>query len=208
MKRDFLRTAIVCLFAVVALCSCDKDDNKGNNVPTEVIVNNTITATVENSNGHKDKVDSVRLIDENRCEAANSVYSDGKFTLKLPSINDTLLDTIFMNDIPAGVTVSDSVAMVVDAYIDAYKSGKKSGAFYHGTTEWTSWLIYSNKDVTITGSATRDDKDTKKYNASLEKGWNIVYQKDVNKADGKRESEITTQMPDSAKWHYRAPSNN
>jgi hypothetical protein len=202
MKRNFFRMAFVCLFAVVALCSCDKDDNNGNNGSTVVIVNNTVTATVENANSHKDKVDSVKaIIKGNDYETANSVYTGGKFTLKLPpTINDTLLHAFFSDSIPDGVTVSvNDTVKIGDAHIHAYKTGKESGAFYHGTTEWTGWLVYSNKDADIKGSFTREDKYVTKYAVSLKKGWNVMYQKGVDKAD----YEMTTQLPDGAKWHYK-----
>jgi hypothetical protein len=200
MKKRFFRTAFVCLFAVVALCSCNKDDNNGNNGSTSVIVNNTITATVEYGSSYKDKVDSViAIIDGNNYKTANSVYNDGKFTLKLLSpIGDTLLGKFFNDSIPAGVIESDTTVKTGDVHIHAHKAGKRSGTFYHGTTEWTSRLVYSNKNVTITGSTTRDDKHTEKYDVNLKKGWNIVYEKDIDKGD----SEITTQMPDNAKWYY------
>jgi hypothetical protein len=202
MKRNFFRTAFVCLFAVVALCSCNKDDNNGNASQTGVIVNNTITATVESGSSYKDKVDSVRaMIKGNDYETANSAYNDGKFTLELlPTINDTLLYKFFKDSIPAKVTINDPTVKIGDAHIHAYKTGKRSGTFYHGTTsEWTGWLVYSNKDVTITGSAIREDKHTIKYNVNLKKGWNVMYQKDVDKTN----SEITTQTPDGAKWYYK-----
>jgi hypothetical protein len=210
MNRFIFRTAFVCLFTVVALCSCKKDEENKKNGGS-AIVNNTITATVENGNSYNTQIDSVRvIIDGEDYEAANSVYKNGGFMLKLPeTVNDTLINVLFGGDsIPSGVKVSDTTAKVGNAHIGAYKSGKKTGLFYHGTTEWAGQPIYATKNVTVTGSVIYDNKYTNKFNnMHLKKGWNIVYEKEISTGNGKTETEITTQVPNGAKWYYDVLNN-
>jgi hypothetical protein len=206
MKKNFFKTAFVSLFAVVALCSCDKDEDKNNDAG--VIVKNTITAAVEKGNTYNTQIDSVKAVIDNY-KVSGSVYKDGGFTLKLPAaLNDTLLNLLFNGDtIPSEVKVSDSTAKIRSVDIDAYKSGKQTGSFYHGTTEWKGLLMYANKNVTIAGSVVYDGKYTDKFtNMHLKQGWNIVYKKETSTGNNKENKEIeyTTQIPNNAKWHYDA----
>jgi hypothetical protein len=205
MKKTFLAKAFVSLIAVVALCSCNKDDNNnGGGGTPDVIINNTITAKVDDGSSYNSQIDSVNVtIANNVYKTAKSVYNNGEFKLTLQTVNDSLLhllsDSTFT---PRGVTVSDTTAKVVDAFIYANKSDKQAGSFYYGTTEWPGQLMYANKNVTVSGSGSIGNKTNKYTNVRLEQGWNMVYRKESASA-GKHEVEITTQTPNGAKWYYK-----
>jgi hypothetical protein len=204
---------------VVALCSCDKDDDgddKKDENPTSVIADNTITATVENGNSYNDEIDTVKAVivlsmkydsetGKDRIEyyeVARSAYSNGKFTLKLPeTVSDSYLsgfDEMWDGEgIPDGVTVNNTNVKVEFMDIFAYKSGKIVGRFYAGYTnepEILTGYVYVNGDVSITGT----DVDGDKYNLHFKKGWNIEYM-----IDNDDTNEETTQAPDvTLKWYY------
>ncbi|MDR1584027.1 MAG: hypothetical protein LBS55_12375 [Prevotellaceae bacterium] len=221
MKRNFLMMAFVSLFTVVAISSCNKDDDddgkEGGNI------DNTITATVEHGNSYNGKIDSVKakiyppkknsyLV---TLVAASTNYSNGGFTLKLPeTVSDTYLSA-FDDDnfyVDNGITISNRNVKISQTYIEAYKANDVVGEFYYGTADWY-WYgrpTYSNGDVSITGSMTEEhnsdgDGDgvdethtyTTKFNIHLKKGWNMVYGK-----EGEYEEEYTTTAPSGAKWYY------
>jgi hypothetical protein len=213
MKRHYFIMAFVSLFMVVALCSCDKDDDgddKKDENPTSVVENNTITAIVENGNSYNDKIDSVKLKTyirvngkETQVELASASYSNGGFTLKLPAtLSDAYLENAF-EDMSDGVTISDpNIRTFDDYYIYAYnESGEEIGGFeYRNTSGWDGFLCYANTDVSVTGIDT-DEHGVYNYNIHLKKGWNIGYEKFVE-IDGKYVEENTTIAPSGMKWYF------
>jgi hypothetical protein len=209
MKRNFLMKAFVCLFTVVALCSCKKDND--DDAGSTSTIDNPITAKVENGSNidvEKVKAEMGRL----GYEVGLSDYSDGGFTLKLEtSFPKEHLDVI-EEIVPDSVTVS--AYSVKGAWMDikAYKSvdnGASSvsvGSFKYATgTSESSWrsryivVIDSEVNITGTGTITHDGVAYKEtYNVQLKKGWNIVYTKETNN----RAIEITSQEPSGLKWYY------
>jgi hypothetical protein len=221
MKRNFLMMALVCLFTVVAISSCKKDDDDDGSI------GNTLTVTVENGSSLNEKIDAVKVeieygklssYDWDTYEATNAPYSNGGFTLTLPeTVSDTYLEAFDAGDFEEGITVSNFNVKTGYAYIEAYKADDNTGFFYHGTgtadEDWEGELVYSNGDVSITGSYTDtydwEDSDgvhtetyTEKYNVHLKKGWNRVYEKDTEKGNNTYEEETTTTVPSGAKWYY------
>jgi hypothetical protein len=85
MKRNYLKMAFVSLFAVAALCSCNKDEDDNNdNGGTGAIQNNAISIEVEDGASYSEKIDIVKL----ECEGgtlANAPFNNGRFTLNLPA---------------------------------------------------------------------------------------------------------------------------
>jgi hypothetical protein len=174
MKKNISTMALVSLFTVVAICSCnkDEDENGGNGL----ITNNTITVAVENGNKYNDLIDVVKVEmddeDDNAHEIASAEYSNGGYTLKLPaSVSDRNLIGID-EDIPDGVKVSNASVKLGWTSTYAYQSGDVVGRFYHGTSGCEGELVYASGDLTITGSTTITDEMTytMKYNVKLKKG--------------------------------------
>jgi hypothetical protein len=189
-----------------ATCKVTVIDNSGG-------IDNTITAKVEAGSSLNGKIDTVEVVlgykkdngNYGYYAVANAPYSNGGFTLQLPEdVSDTYLEAL--NDMPDGLNVSNPNVKIGWTLIRAYEKGANVGRrFYLGTgitaTDWRSQLIYSNGDVSMTGSFT-DEGDISKYNVHLKKGWNIMYEKSTDKGNDAYEFEITTTAPSGAKWYY------
>jgi hypothetical protein len=50
----------VCLFPVTALCSCSKGDDDVVNDTSRVILNDTVTSIVENSDSYSEEIDEIK----------------------------------------------------------------------------------------------------------------------------------------------------
>jgi hypothetical protein len=216
MKRNFLTKAFVCLFTVVALCSCSKDDDEENdngNSGNSVIQNNTLVAVVENGASFNETIDSVKAViyseTGGEITLAQGAYVNDGFTINLPeSVDARYLRNInsfvdYEENVPKDVTVSNSDAKFGYVSLYAYKYSDV-GEFYQATEdeEWDNdeELIYADRDVYIIGSDT-DYLDKYKYNVYLKKGWNIIYYKSTQN-NNSREIECTTQVPAGAKWYF------
>jgi hypothetical protein len=223
MKRNFFMMAFVCLFTVVALSSCSKDDDDENG-KSGSIPDNTITATVENGNSYNSQIDIVKaeIWDYSTGEShvlASAEYKDGGFKLVLPaSVGSQYLELLDEEDIPAGITVSNKNVKSASVYeLDAYKSGDRAGWLYNETGNWEGSLMYVDGDVTVTGTETDTDswEDSEgthtetwiiQYSVNLKKGWNMVYIKETE--SGNTETiEVTTTAPAGAKWYFEPYSN-
>jgi hypothetical protein len=228
MKRNFLIRAFVCLFTVVALCSCSKDDDEENdNGENGVIRNNTLIAAVEYGATYNENIDVVKAnieyeyFKEKEYTLASAPYENGGFTLHLPeSIDPRYLHSYFegyLSDyysfeegVPQGLTVSNLNAKICYVYLDAYKSDTWVGDFIHGTDDYDAedGLIYSDSDCNITGSTTYEGyngytmKDT--YDVYLKKGWNMIYSGGYYQTP--YELTVTTQVPVGATWRYERMS--
>jgi hypothetical protein len=198
MKNNFLKMAFVSLFTVVALCSCDKDDD-GDNVPTSVVADNTITATVENGNDKIAVVKAIMFYDGyiKEAEIATALYSDGGFTLKLPeTVNDAYLNAIEDEGYPAEIKISNPEVKTNGVIIYAHNAAGKSIGYFHYRDDsgLTGSPIYSTGDVSITGSGIDEDGEVSNYNIHLKTGWNIEFNK---------RNESTTQTPSGTmKWYF------
>ncbi|MDR2026337.1 MAG: hypothetical protein LBQ01_02105 [Prevotellaceae bacterium] len=211
MKRNFLMMAFVCLFTVVALSSCTKDDdeNKVKRKAKSGAINNILTVAVENNN-YNSLIDMVQLgvyNDADDIALASADYANGGFTINLPeSLNSQYLESL--GDTPSGITVSDSKVKTGYAYLEACISNSTVGLFYSGTGEWEGELIYVDGDLSITGTHTDTEEYygvtytvTERYNMNLKKGWNIIYSKETE-SENTYSVEVISAVPPGAKWYY------
>jgi hypothetical protein len=173
MNRKYFMMAFVSLFTVVALCSCDKDEDekkKDDPVVTDstVVAGYTVTVTVENGNCFNSKIGIVKAyIDVDNAddvEVANAPYSNGGFTLKLQStISEAYLYAWFEDedDYLEGVTVSNPNVKIADMDdIDAYKSNDHVGYFYNELSDgWEMWYVYANENLSMTGNGEREEEE-------------------------------------------------
>ncbi|MDR0729988.1 MAG: hypothetical protein LBF19_07715 [Prevotellaceae bacterium] len=197
-KSNFLKMAFVCLFTVVALGSCSKDEEE--NSDNGIIVNNTITAVVENGNSYNDAIDVVKLYPDSDDDAvlASAEYKNGGFTMTLPAnVSSQYLQSI-AGDVPDGITVSNANVKIGSGNLYAYKSDNRVGIFYLASGEnLVGALVYADGDVSITGSS-QGEIGTMIFNMNLKRGWNVMCQKTTQ-----NEYEITTTVPADAKWRFR-----
>jgi hypothetical protein len=214
MKRDYFKMAFVSLFAVVALCSCSKDNDDNNDkAGNSVIQNNTISVSVENGASYSGKIDIVKAeiyseSDNEYVPLVSVPYNSGVFTINLPAnVGAQHLSPPFEDeDEMQGLTVSNPNVKGGSVDLDAYKSNSEIGLFYLETGDWEGSLIYVDGNLNITGSHTETGDgwtETLKYNYNLRKGWNIVYVKETSKGNNSYDVEFTTQVPGGeAKWYF------
>jgi hypothetical protein len=229
MKRNFLMKAFVCLFTVVALSSCDKNENEEEEAKSGAI-GNTLTVAVENGNSYNSRIDTVKLTswDESAHtdrEIASANYANGGFTITLPeTVSSQYLEPITSllydydeEGVPSGVTVSNSEVKIYDGAdcFEAYKSSRNVGEIMlvinESYFEFYGVLTYVDGDVSITGTGTETNNDyiyisedgvaypDIKYDVHLKKGWNIVYYKEI---DYDHLVEATTTAPAGVKWYF------
>jgi hypothetical protein len=192
--------ALVSLLAVAAVCSCDKDED--NSSESGAIQNNKLDIVVENGESHSAKIDTVRLEiysnDQSRdIVLVSAPYGSGKFTLNLPeSISLQYIASLFDEDIPQGVNVSNPNVKGRNPNLYAYKSGAKVGRFRQKAENVKGDITYADGDVKVTGSYTeKGEKVT--FNLDLKKGWNMMYAKSTTSG-----REVTTQAPAEVKWYF------
>jgi len=229
----------ICFFCIVFICSaivltgCNKNDNSsgGGAISTNVKV-------VNGSSYSFDKVKAVMYYGNDYEYVVDETnYSNGGFSINLPATIDNtyLLPVIDVDEDDQSLswaTVSDNTAVGNGINIEGYESGSYMGDFYYGTASQNQTstsisvymsegtYIYVDKNVTITGSTTETDvsdgltvnvKST--INATLKKGWNIMYYTisiSANGNDGIANGtlSITTKDPGGLKWYYEDDYNN
>jgi hypothetical protein len=224
MKRNFLMKAFVCLFTVVALCSCSKDDDEENG-NTQIPYNTFIA--VENGASYNGKIDVVKVDINNDHIFYSTQYENGGFKLELPEkvsdpdyfYNPT---NILLDDCSGDVVISNPNVNIFYAYLKAYRLNDKVyggeeyvGSFHHGTEKeekkWYGYsdgdLVYSDSECNIIGTCSTITNYpyigytyTYNYNVHLKEGWNMEYWKETRK-ENESIIEITTQVPAGAKWY-------
>jgi hypothetical protein len=100
MKRNFLMKVFICLFTVVALSSCDKDDD--DEKAGSGAIGHTLTVAVEKGNSYNSRIDTVKLTAWDRndeygrsVEPAGAVYTNGGLRRPFPSARAMQKDTFF-----------------------------------------------------------------------------------------------------------------
>jgi hypothetical protein len=212
MKKKFSMMAFVSLFTVVALCSCNKDEDgkDDENGATSKIVNNTLTVTVENGNSFNETIHDVKMYvnytsEDGKIVITSVPYNNGGFTLKLPETIDDMYFTTF-NITSAGVTISDPNVKILDGDDGTIRacnaSGNVIGYFKHeNASGGRSVLTYVNADVSIKGTTDEFGYEQVKYDVELKKGWNIIYSQ-VSSVNDRRVEEISNKVPAGLKWYY------
>jgi hypothetical protein len=190
-------------FAATAV-SCGKDDNE-EETPHGVIHDNAITVTLENGGGDSLNLVgcAIKLVTDDDHAFVETLFGVNGFTLMLPaSVDDEFLSAIERGGIPEGLMVSDPKVKLTTTYLEAYREGQYLGDFYHGSGEWKGYLVYADGEVEISGSVT-DDEGTWTYDAQLKAGWNVMYEKIIEKENwDDNEYEMITRVPEDARWGF------
>jgi transposase-like protein len=212
MKRNYLKMAFVCLFTVVAICSCKKDDdNDKTDDDNSSTPDNILTVVVENGSSYNELIDVVKLEAKNKSTdkyetLASAEYKNRGFVLTLPETLNSKYMSIY--EYPDGITVSNSNVKIARVDLSAYKSDSHIGYFDHRSGAWEGFLVYADDDVSITGTkisgADTDTPWTSKYSVNLKKGWNIQYYMETT---SENYSDHTTTEPAGAKWHFHLYDN-
>jgi hypothetical protein len=202
--------AFVC--AGFLFIGCNKDDNSLDS--TDITA---IDAKIVNGTDYNTKIDVVKAMiwvddessntsNENKHELASGDYTKGGFELDLPeTVENSYLSLIETDDMPDGITVSDSEVKGNSVSFWAYKLGDEVGYFNYISQDSTTYagFIYVDRNVTIKGSGTDSQYGYKyKYDISLTKGWNITYIKETE-TNNVYTDEVSSKAPSAAmKWIF------
>ena len=192
MKKTFLNFGLFLALGLTTAVfnSCDKDDdndggtNGGNAskiTATNVINGSTKIKTVK-ALAYWESGDS----DYGSDAIAQAPYQNNGFTLELPAtVGAKYLETIDADDLE-GISVSDKnfKSCFLDDLRGYNGDDDEIGYFYleeenDDSEQYTSW-IYVDRDVTIKGESKEIDEEydqeyIEKYDLTLKKGWNLVY---------------------------------
>lgn len=182
MKKTFLNFGLFLALGLttVVFNSCDKDDDNDGDTNGGNASKITATNVINGSTNIK----TVKALiywesgenDYDKDAITQAPYLNNGFTLELPTtLGAKYLETIDADDLE-GIAVSDKnfKSCFLDDLRGYNEDDDEIGYFYleeeNGDNDYyTSW-IYSDRDVTIKG-----EDDGEKYNVTLKKGWNVVY---------------------------------
>jgi len=218
MNKSILSYLIIAVISLTtAFTSCTDDNKSSSSGFTKLDVK------VENGNQYNSSIDVVKLMaedeDEFYTELASGTYTNGGFSINLPSVENNLLSTLFdeedEEDVVFDLKISNKSVKGGSADLGAYKDESAVGYFWYGKMKGDEcvaegMLVYVNGDVTIKGTVTyRDDYDDEiytriaKYNVSLKKGWNYMFATGDESKDGKTYTiTITTSNPGGMQWYF------
>jgi hypothetical protein len=147
----------------------------------------------------------------------SAITSDGRFSMILPTTNIGLVN--LSNELPKGVTVSDSTSLYLPANLEVFKGTNYVGelrkcnftgaidSLYQKVGNTYSALIYSEKSVTVKGTYTYNSGSVEYYNFSLAKGWNEIGFKLTARSTNTSGNAIytvsfTNDIPADLQWRY------
>jgi hypothetical protein len=189
--------AIVACFAVSIMfsgCGKDKDDEgDGGSAITKLEI------SVVDGSKYSSDIDKVKLMvldyadDYNLVELLSVDYSNGSFTINLPATVAAKYMRTFKEVAPDGVKVSNENARTASTRIDVYKGNDRVDWLTYGKVinrdkelAVYGYLMYSDSDVSITGTGTMTDEYegektyiheiTITYSVNLKKGWNLIFE--------------------------------
>lgn len=197
MKKTFLNFGLFLALGLTTAVfnSCDKDDD--NDGGTNGVNASKISAT--NVINGSTKIITVKALADwksgdnvYRSDAITQApYQNNGFTLELPAtVGDKYLVTTNDADYLKEISVSDKNSKfyflydlsgynVDDDEIGYFSLEAENDDIYHNT----SW-VYVDRDVTLKGESKEideeyDEESIEKYDLTLKKGWNIVYESDT-----------------------------
>ena len=198
---------ISCLAVTTMISSCDEKEKEEEFDLVSDWFDGKITATMENVSAWSvSKIVARTRGKQNYIDVVSGNYSNGGFTLNLPStlpdecLENTSLDFINFN-------FSDYEAKIQQIEFSYYENSNNNdfwlGTVWHYTkvndTETSVLYWYADRDVTITGK-----DNTSKVSISFKKGWNRLYVTD-NHTDGI--FIYSTKPVDGCKWYFNQSGN-
>ena len=193
MKKTFLNFGLFLALGMTTAVfnSCDKDDdNDGGTNASKITATNVINGSTN--------IKTVKALaywesgdyDYGSDAIAQGPYQNNGFTLELPAtVGAKYLETIDAYDLE-GISVSDKnfKSCFLDDLRGYNGDDDEIGYFYleeenDDSEQYTSW-IYVDRDVTIKGEYKEIDEEydqeyIEKYDLTLKKGWNIVYDSEM-----------------------------
>lgn len=162
MKK--LKIIVIFVSSLIFLTICCKDESNPTGSGTD-ISSYTISGQIEGWTGGSDKTIGAVYGDPGTSNyswlPSSPISADGKFTVKLGTPPDSLLEPI-----PSGLNVSDPSAKV-GAKLEMFVIRPNGGELSRESSTTSTFFAYSDKNVNITGS---DEGNT--INLNFVKGWN------------------------------------
>lgn len=181
MKKTFLNFGLFLALGLTTAVfySCNKDDDNDGVTNGGSVSRITATNVINGST----QIKTVKVLaywereyDDGNDAIAQAPFTNNGFTLELPATVGAKYLFLISEEAPRGINISDENAKGLFLWdIRGYDGDDDEiGDFYleeeNGDNEYyTSWF-YSDRDVTIKG-----EDDGEKYNVTLKKGWNVVY---------------------------------
>jgi len=202
MKKTFLNFGLFFLalgLTTVVFNSCDKDDDNDGDTNGGNALKITATNVINGSTNIKTVKAKIYWEsgenDYDEDAIAQAPYLNNGFTLELPTtLEAKYLETMDLE----GIAVSDKNFKSYFLYdLRGYNEDDDEIGYFYLEEEngdnfyYTSW-IYSDRDVTMEG-----ENDGEKYNVTLKKGWNVVY--DSYTDDG---YSLTSQKPSDVNYTW------
>ncbi len=173
-KNPFMLISLLVLLFINSGCN-DSDDDVIN-PPTTSVQN--VTANI---NGISDSVDSVFLAIDSPAKKiiAKTKFENNQFTFTLPQIFDQdYLHSVSSDELFKNLNISNNSAKICYGEFYAYKNDQAVGFFAYtdGATFGTksTYYIYTDKDVTITGKVNNGSQTFITANCALKTGWNLI----------------------------------
>jgi len=201
MKKTFLNFGLFLALGLttVVFNSCDKDDDNDGDTNGGNALKITATNVINGSTNIKTVKAKIYWEsgenDYDEDAIAQAPYLNNGFTLELPTtLEAKYLETMDLE----GIAVSDKNFKSYFLYdLRGYNEDDDEIGYFYLEEEngdnfyYTSW-IYSDRDVTMEG-----ENDGEKYNVTLKKGWNVVY--DSYTDDG---FSLTSQKPSGVNYTW------
>jgi len=185
-------------------CSDDENDDF-KNLPTASIQN--VTANIDGIEG---LVDHVYLTVDNSGKnvLAKTEFKNNSFSFTFPqTVDQELLYSISSDQTFKNFTISDKNANICFGEYYAYKNDKAVGYFdYTDKAAFgakSSYLIYTDRDVTVSGRVNNGSQTFIIANCSFIKGWNLV----TNNTESSQSEHIErweTVAYNNFKWIYNS----
>lgn len=201
MKKTFLNFGLFLALGLTTAVfySCDKDDDNDGDTNGGNALKITATNVINGSTNIKTVKAKIYWEsgenDYDEDAIAQAPYLNNGFTLELPTtLEAKYLETMDLE----GIAVSDKNFKSYFLYdLRGYNEDDDEIGYFYLEEEngdnfyYTSW-IYSDRDVTMEG-----ENDGEKYNVTLKKGWNVVY--DSYTDDG---FSLTSQKPSGVNYTW------
>jgi|LSQX01.2.fsa_nt_gb hypothetical protein len=181
MKKTFLNFGLFLALGLTTAVfySCNKDDDNDGGTNGGSVSRITATNVINGST----QIKTVKVLaywereyDDGNDAIAQAPFTNNGFTLELPATVGAKYLFLISEEAPRGINISDENAkgLFLEDIRGYDGDDDEIGDFYleeeNGDNEYyTSWF-YSDRDVTIKG-----EDDGEKYNVTLKKGWNVVY---------------------------------
>ncbi len=127
---------------------------------------------------------------ETTYDVATANWNNGNFSITLPALKKKYLTRAITEDMPDGMTVSDTEVMGASAVLSLRNADNDDiGMLYYGylneSIDYVNMTMQSesieaqyilvDRDVTISGDIEVEELGTMNYDVRLKKGWNVVY---------------------------------